>query len=161
MSENSNESPWKDPAIWGRVVFVVLFLLIFALIVGPLAIILGIVQAGFTIFTGEENPNLRGLAAALAEYVREILLFASWNREQRPFPFSEFPSVTEREDRASADDAGTETEVSTTDAEETASEPETVTEEAPAEEGAPKAPPKKTTRRKTSSSKAAADKSKS
>ncbi|MYA68193.1 MAG: DUF4389 domain-containing protein [Gammaproteobacteria bacterium] len=149
MSENSNASPWKDPAIWGRVVFVVLFLLIFALIVGPLAIILGVVQAVFTIFTGEENRNLRGLAAALAEYVREILLFASWNREQRPFPFSEFPRVAELEDTVAADE------------EETASGPETVTEEAPAEEEAPKAPPKKATRKKTSSSKAAADKSKS
>lgn len=149
MSENSNASPWKDPAIWGRVVFVVLFLLIFALIVGPLAVILGVVQAVFTIFTGEENRNLRGLAAALAEYVREILLFASWNREQRPFPFSEFPRVPELEDAVAAGE------------EETASEPESATEEAPAEEEASKAQPKKTTRRKTSSSKAAADKSKS
>lgn len=149
MSENSNASPWKDPAIWGRVVFVVLFLLIFALIVGPLAIILGIVQALFTIFTGEENRNLRGLAAGLTEYVREILMFATWNREQRPFPFSEFPRVPELEEAVAASE------------EEAASEPETVTGEAPAEEEAPKAQPKKTTRKKTSSSKAAADKSKS
>jgi len=150
MSENSNESPWKDPAIWGRVVFVVLFLLIFSLIAGPLAIVLGIVQALFAIFTGEENRNLRGLAAALAEYVREILLFASWNREQRPFPFSEFPRVAELEDAVAA--AG---------GEETASEPEPATEQAPAEEEAPKAQPKKTARRKSSPGKATADESES
>lgn len=102
MSENSNAKPWKDPAIWGRAAFVILFLLILALIVGPLAVILGVVQALFTIFTGEDNRNLRDLAAALAEYVREILLFASWNSEQRPFPFSEFPRVAEQEDVAAA-----------------------------------------------------------
>ena len=151
MSENSNASPWKDPAIWSRVVFVVLFLLIFALIVGPLAIVLGIVQAVFTIFTGEENRNLRGLAAALAEYVREILLFASWNREQRPFPFSEFPRVAELEDAEAASESEP--------APEGALAEDAPTEEAPAEEEAAKAQPKKTTRGKTSSSKAAADES--
>lgn len=145
MSDNSNASPWKDPAIWGRVVFVVLFLLIFALIVGPLAVVLGVVQALFAIFTGEENRNLRGLAAALAEYIREILLFASWNREQRPFPFSEFPRVTEREE---AEEAGEP---------EAEPEPESAAEE-PVEEAAQKEPAKKkATRRKSSTKKAAAE----
>lgn len=149
MSENSNASPWKDPAIWGRVVFVVLFLLIFALIVGPLAIVLGVVQALFTIITGEENRNLRGLAAALAEYIREILLFASWNREQRPFPFSEFPRVAEQEDAVTADEPAAEPE------------PESAAEE-PVEEAAPKEPAKKrATRRKSSTKKAAAEDSES
>lgn len=146
MSENSNASPWKDPAIWGRVVFVVLFLLIFALIIGPLAIVLGVVQALFTIFTGEENRNLRGLAAALAEYIREILLFASWNREQRPFPFSEFPRVEEQEDAV----AEVEPETGSED------EPKPAAEE-PAEEAAPKQQAKKTTRRKSSTKKASAE----
>ncbi len=149
MSENSNASPWKDPGIWGRVVFVILFLLIFALIVGPLAIVLGVVQALFTIITGEENRNLRGLAAALAEYIREILLFASWNREQRPFPFSEFPRVAEQEDAVTADESAAEPE------------PESAAEE-PVEDTAPKEPAKKrSTRRKSSTKKAAAEDSES
>lgn len=147
MSDNSNASPWKDPAIWGRVVFVILFLLIFALIVGPLAIVLGVVQALFTIITGEENRNLRGLAAALAEYIREILLFASWNREQRPFPFSEFPRVAEQEDAVTAGEPAAEPEP----------EPEPAAEE-PVEDTAPKEPAKKrATRRKSSTKKAAAE----
>lgn len=151
MSENSNASPWKDPAIWGRVVFVILFLLIFALIVGPLAIVLGVVQALFTIITGEENRNLRGLAAALAEYIREILLFASWNREQRPFPFSEFPRVAEQEDAVTAGEPAAEPEP----------EPEAAAEE-PVEEAATKEPAKKrATRRKSSTKKAAAEDSES
>ncbi len=149
MSENPNESPWKNPAIWGRVVFVVLFLLIFALIVGPLAIVLGLVQALFTIFTGEDNRNLRDLAAALGEYIHEILLFASWNREQKPFPFSEFPSFPDEEgSTAEADDADTESV-----------EVEDEAKEESAEEAAPdaEAPAKKTTRRKSPRKKAAAD----
>lgn len=149
MSENSNASPWKDPAIWGRVVFVVLFLIVLGLIIGPLAIILSVVQALFTIFTGEDNRNLRGLAAALAEYVREILLFASWNSGQRPFPFSEFPSVAEPEGEAA---------VGGEDADSDPESAEPATSKEPPKE-TPKKPAKKTTRGKSSTGKAAADES--
>ena len=93
MTDNPNASAWKDPAIWGRVVFALLYMLILALVVGPLVIMLGLVQGVFTVATGEDNRNLRNLGAALAGYVHEILLFATWNREQKPFPFSEFPRV--------------------------------------------------------------------
>ncbi len=93
MTDNPNASAWKDPTIWGRVVFALLYMLILALVVGPLVIMLGLVQGAFMIATGEDNRNLRGLGAALAEYVHEMLLFATWNREQKPFPFSEFPRV--------------------------------------------------------------------
>ena len=144
MSENPNESPWKNPAIWGRVMFVVLFLLIFALIVGPLAIVLGLVQALFTIFTGEDNRNLRDLAAALGAYIHEILLFTSWNAEQKPFPFSEFPSFPgEEESTAGEDDADTESVE--------------VKDEAKEESAEEEAPAKKTTRKKSPRKKAAAD----
>ena len=111
MSDDSNASPWKDRAIWSRVVFVVLFLLVFSLIVGPLAIIIGVAQSVFTIFTGEGNRNLRGLAATLAEYAREILLFTAWSAGRKPFPFSEFPNSGELEDAAPVGDAETEAEV--------------------------------------------------
>ena len=104
MTDDSNGSSWKDPAIWGRVVFTLLFLLILGLVVGPLAIILSVVQAVFTIATGEDNRNLRDLGASLTEYIGEILLFATWNREQKPFPFAEFPRA-ERMDDASGEDA--------------------------------------------------------
>ncbi len=100
MSEQSEASPWKNPASWSRFVLVVLYLLIFALIAGPLAILLGLAQALFAIFAGADNRNLRGLAGALAEYIRELLLFASWNREQKPFPFSEFPDFPAAEQPA-------------------------------------------------------------
>ena len=104
MTDDSNGNSWKDPAIWGRVVFTLLFLLILGLVVGPLAIILSVVQAVFTIATGEDNRNLRDLGASLTEYIGEILLFTTWNREQKPFPFAEFPRA-ERTDDAFGEDA--------------------------------------------------------
>ena len=64
-------------------VFVILFLLIFALIVGPLGILLGIVQA----------------------------VFESWSRQRRPFPFWSFRLFRSREDAEQSGDAETEAEV--------------------------------------------------
>ena len=104
MTDDSKASSWKDPAIWGRVAFALLFLLILGLVVGPLAFILSIVQAVFTIATGEDNRNLRDLGASLTEYIGEILLFTTWNREQKPFPFAEFPRA-ERTDDAPGEDS--------------------------------------------------------
>ena len=93
MTDNPNANAWKDPAIWGRAVFALLYMLILVLVVGPLVIVLGLAQGVFTIATGEDNRNLRDLGVALAGYVHEMLLFVTWNREQKPFPFNEFPRV--------------------------------------------------------------------
>jgi len=102
-SERGRESAWKDQAIWLRVLFALLFLLILALLAGPLVIILGVAQGVFTVVTGEDNRNLRDLGASLTEYIREALLFATWNRERKPFPFAEFPRVEPEEDTAGDD----------------------------------------------------------
>ena len=111
MTEDSkrseSENAWRDRAIWARVVFTLLFLLILALLAGPLVIVLGIAQGVFTIVTGEDNRNLRDLGAALTEYIREALLFATWNSGRKPFPFAEFPRVDPEEpgESAGGDDA--------------------------------------------------------
>ncbi|MCY4297610.1 MAG: DUF4389 domain-containing protein [Gammaproteobacteria bacterium] len=111
MTEDSkrseSENAWRDRAIWARVVFTLLFLLILALVAGPLVIVLGIAQGVFTIVTGQDNRNLRDLGAALTEYIREALLFATWNSGRKPFPFAEFPRVDPEEpgESAGGDDA--------------------------------------------------------
>ncbi len=149
MTDNPNASAWKDPAIWGRVVFALLYILILALVVGPLVIMLGLVQGGFTIATGEDNRNLRDLGAALAEYVHEMLLFATWNREQKPFPFSEFPRVdSEAAGEQGESGAVVDSSPESGDAEEEAST-------AAAETGKPAR--KSVRRKKSGSSKASAD----
>ena len=106
-SERGGERAWTDRAIWARVVFSLLFLLILALVAGPLVIILGVAQGVFTIVTGQDNRNLRDLGAALTEYIREALLFATWNSGRKPFPFAEFPRVDPEDpgESAGGDDA--------------------------------------------------------
>ncbi len=95
MTDSANDQAWKNPAIWGRVVFTILFLLAFILIAAPLAVVFSLVQATFTIFTGEANRRVGNMAGALANYTRELLDYVSWNNPKQPFPFSDFPEFAE------------------------------------------------------------------
>lgn len=72
-----------------------LFMLLFFIILEAtkLAIIvLTIFQSAFVILTGQPNGRLLILGRQLADYVRQIIVFLTFNHEQRPFPFSAWPS---------------------------------------------------------------------
>lgn len=87
----------KEPSAWIRIVFMVGFTLVLYLIVAPIVLVLMIVQALFSVLTGETNYNLRRFGKAIAEYVQQILHFISYNSNDKPFPFSEFPALEEDE----------------------------------------------------------------
>ena len=76
---------------WVRVLFVIFFIVVLHLIIGPLIVLLALVQALFLIFTTKANENLAGFGALLVTYVAQILNFITFNSESRPFPFSDFP----------------------------------------------------------------------
>ena len=76
---------------WVRVLFVIFFIVVLHLIIGPLIVLLALAQALFLIFTTKANENLAGFGALLVNYVAQILNFVTFNSESRPFPFSDFP----------------------------------------------------------------------
>ena len=68
-----------------------LFMLLFAAIYGLVKILIGAVvllQFGFVLVTNRCNANLLTLGADLAEFVRQILLYLTFNSDERPFPFA-------------------------------------------------------------------------
>lgn len=75
---------------WMRILFTALFWLIFY--VSQLVVLAVVVaQAGFVILTGAPNHHLLVLGDRLAHYVQEILRYVTFNTDQRPFPFADFP----------------------------------------------------------------------
>jgi hypothetical protein len=46
-----------------------------------------ILQFFWVLFTGENNENLQNLGKALAVYTYQIVLYLTFNTEERPFPF--------------------------------------------------------------------------
>ena len=76
---------------WVRVLFVIFFIVVLHLIIGPLIVLLALAQGLFLVFTTQPNENLAGFGALLVTYVSQILNFVTFNSEIRPFPFSDFP----------------------------------------------------------------------
>lgn len=83
---------------WVRVLFVILFALIYS--VAEIVIVaVVVVQFGFALISGERNQKLLDFSAGLSEFIFQILRYVTFNSEDKPFPFAEWPS-TEANDPA-------------------------------------------------------------
>lgn len=85
-SHRQLEDNLKSTATWLRLVFMIVFVLIY----GLTRLVLGavvILQFLWVLFTGEINPRMQHLGAALATYTYQILRYLTYNTEDRPFPF--------------------------------------------------------------------------
>lgn len=75
---------------WERVLFVALFWVIFYVSqIVIAAVVVG--QCLFMLIGGKPNDHLTQLGDKLSQYINEILRFMTFNSDQKPFPFSDFP----------------------------------------------------------------------
>src|SRR5690606_36175239 len=54
-----------------------------------------IVQFLFALITGQDNVNLRQFGLALSTFIFQTLKFLTYNSEEKPFPFSDWPEPEE------------------------------------------------------------------
>ena len=90
MSTPINEN-LKSSNTWLRIVF----MLIFVVLIGFVRILLWAVvlfQTVMTLLTGSSNPHALKFGGALAAYLYRILLFLTFNSEEKPFPFNDWES---------------------------------------------------------------------
>ncbi len=80
----------KKTSAWLRVLFMAVFV-IALYVAGVVLLVLMLAQIVFSLVTGADNTNLRRLGASLSDYVAQILAFLTYNSEERPFPFAQFP----------------------------------------------------------------------
>ena len=81
---------YEDKSTWQRILFVAVFWIIFHLVQFVLlAVAIG--QCLFKLFNGNANPQLSHLGHNLSQFVQEILAYVTFNSDQRPFPFNDFP----------------------------------------------------------------------
>lgn len=83
----------SEPQAWLRILFMVGFALVLYLIVAPIVAILMVVQALFTVTTGDSHDKLRRFGQTISVYVYQVLGFLTYNREEKPFPFSDPPEL--------------------------------------------------------------------
>ncbi|MFT7525549.1 MAG: hypothetical protein ACI9LY_000685 [Arenicella sp.] len=77
---------------WQRVLFVALFWLVFYVAQMVVAAV-AIAQCIFVLLTNNPNAHLQKFGDSLGKYIHDILRYVTFNSDQRPFPFSDFPKA--------------------------------------------------------------------
>ena len=88
MSDNIKENI-RDTSTWKRVLFIVIFWLIFNIV----ELLIGIsvlFQVIALLFTGTRNQRVLDLGGQLSRFAYDILKYVTFNSDQRPFPFSDW-----------------------------------------------------------------------
>lgn len=79
---------------WLRFVFMALFVVI-AFTASYIAFVLIIIQFIFALITGGSDPRLQSFAYSLSQYILQMLNFLTYNSEEKPFPFADWPQQDE------------------------------------------------------------------
>ncbi len=89
-NDTSLESNLKSSSTWLRLLFMILFLALWSISrVVVFAVI--VLQFFWVLFAGETNSRLGALGQSLATYSYQIVLYLTFNTEEHPFPFSDWP----------------------------------------------------------------------
>ena len=91
MVEELTSEPSRR-ATWIRVLYVILFTLIYS-VTEIVIVAVVVVQFGFVLISGDRNQKLLDFGADLSKFIYQILQYVTFNSEDKPFPFSDWPSV--------------------------------------------------------------------
>lgn len=84
--------PFANIDTWVRFAYMALFTVL--LMAARLVIsILVLVQFILVLFSGKDNENLRNLGQGLGKWVYQTIMFLTFNTENKPFPFDEWPLI--------------------------------------------------------------------
>lgn len=76
----------KNVNQWLRIAYMVLFAIILYAAMAVMWIVV-LVQAIFALLTGSVNDNIHSFSTTLTQYINQIILFLTYNAEDKPFPF--------------------------------------------------------------------------
>lgn len=79
---------------WLRGIFMLLFALIYS-VTEVIVFVVVILQFFFVLFTGELNHRLREFGDSLSIFVYQIVCYWTYNAEDRPFPFAQWPGSSD------------------------------------------------------------------
>lgn len=80
----------KSRSTWVRLLFMLLFAVIFY-IAEMVLFAVAAIQFLFKLFSGAPNARLTGFGAGLALFLAEVAAFLTYNTEDMPFPFADWP----------------------------------------------------------------------
>ncbi len=112
MNTNVKENV-KNVDVWIRGLFIIIFGVILYFVFGIIWLLV-IFQFLTKVITGNLNQHLSNFSGGLTQYAFQILLYITFQSEERPFPFSPWPgdknSVAEDSSEALESDSGSNTD---------------------------------------------------
>lgn len=87
------KSHLKSESTWMRLLYTALFAIIFNIAEAVVVVVFAI-QFLSRLFTGRVNERLRALGQTLATYLYEIVLYITFQSDERPYPFGPWPHGT-------------------------------------------------------------------
>jgi len=76
---------------WVRGFFMLIFFIIVYYLLSLLIATIALFQFGSLLFTGKLNLFLLTFGRSLSLYSQQVISFLTYNSEQKPFPFTEWP----------------------------------------------------------------------
>ena len=86
----NTEHAGNEPSIWIRGLYMLLFIVITRVTEAVIFLIM-LVQFIFKASKGNTNDKLERLGDQLSQYLYDIVQFQTFNTEDKPFPFAEWP----------------------------------------------------------------------
>ena len=86
-SEPAAGSESGKGAVWLRLLFMIIFAVLFGIAETILAVG-AVLQFGFLLFTGKRNESIADFGGKLADWMRGVARFQTAATEEKPFPFS-------------------------------------------------------------------------
>jgi len=79
-----------EHGIWVRALYMALFAVIYS-VAKVILVAVVVFQLATKLLTGKVNGQLLGLGKNLSVYIYNILLFLTFNSEEKPYPFGDWP----------------------------------------------------------------------
>lgn len=89
MDENMKTN-LRQGATWKRGLYMILFVIFYSIAEVVIAAVV-LFQFLTVLFTGSSNERLLGFGQALSTYVYQVMRFLTFNSEEYPYPFGEWP----------------------------------------------------------------------
>jgi hypothetical protein len=86
----------KAQSTWMRGFYIILFAFIYSIAEVVLAAVV-LFQFLTTLFTGNKNERLLEFGNNLSSFIYQILKYLTYNSDDKPYPFDEWPGSTEKE----------------------------------------------------------------
>lgn len=90
MTQHQNEAP-PENNIWLRGVFMILLGILYSL-AGTVLFVVALLQFIFVLLGSAPNTRLLTFGRSLGSYVQQLVNFQTFNTEEKPFPFNDWPS---------------------------------------------------------------------